>query len=34
VIAWALDRGERLRARISRLGPNPARRIEVEVFIE
>jgi hypothetical protein len=35
-IAWGLDRGERLRARISRLSahPNPARRIEFEVFIE
>jgi hypothetical protein len=35
-IAWALDRGERLRARISRLSehPNPARRLEFEVFIE
>jgi hypothetical protein len=35
-LAWALDRGERLHARISRLGahPNPARRIEFEVFIE
>jgi hypothetical protein len=35
-IAWALDRGERLRARISRLAdhPNPARRLEFEVFIE
>jgi HIRAN domain len=35
-LAWALDRGERLQARISRLSrhPNPARRIEFEVFIE
>jgi len=35
-IAWALDRGERLRARISRLAehPNPARRLEFEVFVE
>ena len=35
-LAWALDRGEALRARISRLAhhPNPARRIEFEVFIE
>jgi hypothetical protein len=35
-LAWGLDRGERLRARISRLSshPNPARRIEFEVFIE
>ena len=36
LLAMALDRGERLRARISRLAthPNPARRIEFEVFIE
>ncbi len=36
VLAWGLDRGERLQARISRLAshPNPARRIEFEVFIE
>ena len=35
-LAWALDRGAPLRARISRLRyhPNPARRIEFEVFIE
>ena len=35
-IAWALDRGESLRARISRVEwhPNPARRIEFEVFVE
>jgi hypothetical protein len=35
-IAWALDRGERLHARISRLAdhPNPARRLEFEVFVE
>lgn len=35
-IAWAMDRGEALRARISRLRahPNPARRIEFEVYIE
>lgn len=35
-LAWALDRGENLRARISRLEwhPNPARRIAVEVFAE
>jgi hypothetical protein len=35
-LAWGLDRGARLRARISRLAPhpNPARRIEIEVFIE
>ena len=36
VLAWGLDRGERLQARISRLAPhpNPARRIEIEVFAE
>ena len=35
-VAWALDRGERLNARISRLRehPNPARRIEFEIYIE
>jgi len=35
-LAWGLDRGTPLRARISRLAPhpNPARRIEFEVFIE
>jgi hypothetical protein len=35
-LAWALDRGDRLQARISRLTehPNPARRLEFEVFIE
>ncbi len=35
-LAWAMDRGERLRARVSRLAehPNPRRRIEIEVFIE
>jgi hypothetical protein len=35
-LAWALDRGERLQARISRLiqHPNPSRRLEFEVFIE
>lgn len=35
-LAWALDRGESLSARISRLTehPNPARRIEFEVYIE
>jgi len=34
--AWGLDRGQALRARISRLAthPNPARRIEVEVYAE
>jgi hypothetical protein len=35
-LAWGLDRGERLQARISRLArhPNPARRIEFEVYAE
>ncbi len=35
-IAWAMDRGEPLSARISRLRrhPNPARRVEFEVYIE
>ena len=35
-LAWGLDRGERLQARVSRLAPhpNPARRIEIEVFVE
>jgi hypothetical protein len=35
-IAWALDRGQRLRARVSRLAshPNPARRVEFEVYAE
>ncbi|HEY6820591.1 MAG TPA: HIRAN domain-containing protein [Burkholderiales bacterium] len=35
-LAWGMDRGERLSARISRLSthPNPARRIEFEVYIE
>jgi hypothetical protein len=35
-LAWGLDRGEPLRARISRLVDhvNPSRRIEFEVFIE
>jgi hypothetical protein len=35
-LAWGLDRGEPLHARISRLAehPNPSRRIEFEVFIE
>jgi hypothetical protein len=35
-LAWGLDRGERLRARVSRLArhPNPARRIEFEVYVE
>ena len=36
LLAWGLDRGERLQARISRIAPhpNPARRIEFEVFLE
>ena len=35
-LAWGLDRGTELRARVSRLSdhPNPARRIEFEVYIE
>jgi hypothetical protein len=35
-LAWGLDRGERLQARISRIAPHPnaARRLEIEVFIE
>jgi hypothetical protein len=35
-VAWGLDRGVRLRARISRLDehPNPARRIGCEIYIE
>jgi hypothetical protein len=35
-LAWAIDRGETLHARISRAEwhPNPARRIAFEVFIE
>ena len=35
-LAWGLDRGTQLRARVSRLDdhPNPARRIEFEVYIE
>ena len=35
-LAWALDRGEALRARISRCEwhPNPAKRIAFQVFIE
>ena len=34
VLAWSMDRGDVLRARISRLThhPNPARRIEFEVY--
>lgn len=36
VLAWSLDRGDVLRARISRLNqhPNPARRIEFEVYAQ
>ncbi len=35
-LAWALDRGETLRARISKAEwhPNPARRIAFQVFVE
>jgi len=35
-VAWGLERGAPLRARVSRLveHPNPARRIELEVYIE
>lgn len=35
-LAWAMDRGERVTARISRLTPhpNPRKRIEFEVFVE
>ena len=35
-LAWAIERGTPLRARVSRLveHPNPARRIEFEVYIE
>jgi hypothetical protein len=35
-LAWGLDRGAALRARISRLEwhPNPARRVEFEVFVD
>jgi len=35
-LAWGLDRGEPLRARISGLSrhPNPARRIEFEIYVE
>jgi hypothetical protein len=35
-IVWGMDRGEQLRARISRLEehPNPARRIQFEVLME
>jgi hypothetical protein len=35
-LAWALDRGETLRARVTRAEwhPNPARRIAFQVFVE
>ena len=35
-VAWGLDRGVRLRARVSRLAqhPNPARRVGFEIYIE
>jgi hypothetical protein len=35
-VAWGLDRGATLRARVSRLSPhgNPARRIGFEIYIE
>ena len=35
-LAWAMDRGEPLRARVSRLAEhrNPRRRIEFEVYVE
>lgn len=35
-LAWGLDRGEPLRARISRLArhPSPSRRLEFEVYVE
>jgi len=35
-LAWGMDRGTPLRARVSRLEahPNPARRVEFEVYIE
>jgi hypothetical protein len=35
-LAWGIDRGESLLARISRLSPhpNPARRLEFEVYVE
>ena len=35
-LAWAMDRGETLRARVSRAEwhPNPARRIAFQVFVE
>ena len=35
-LAWGIDRGTRLRARISALAdsPNPARRVRFEVYVE
>ena len=35
-LAWAMDRGERLDARVSRLQPhrNPRKRIEFEVYVD
>ena len=35
-LAWAMDRGENLDARVSRVQPhrNPRRRIEFEVYVE
>lgn len=35
-LAWGLDRGESLEARVSRLAPhpNPARRVEFEVYVK
>ena len=35
-LAWAMDRGDGLHARVSRLAedPNPRRRIEFEVYVE
>lgn len=35
-LAWGLERGEQLRARITRLEPhpNPARRVRFEVYVE
>jgi hypothetical protein len=35
-VAWGLDRGAALRARVSRLveHPNPAKRIGIEIYIE
>jgi len=36
LVAWSLDRGERLHARISRLAshPNPSRRLQFEVYVQ